>query len=232
MDTVRQNDAVTAVLIPEKESTMTAKPESKAKNQVISSNPQIAVNPDRTEASVALFIPIGAAGEISTLTMRRPLVRDTILAEKVAEGSKSDMFIARLANICEVMFSDFEMVDELEDLENLTEAYRLLKTCDHKTAETNPNVTVSDDRRSCKIMLQHPRTINETTYDSLTLRRPTLKDSVSAEKQSEFQTEVLAHKYAALCDVPVELIISLDDIDDFTSLDQAYGMFRRPKARR
>lgn len=201
-------------------------------DKVLSDNPQIEVSEDLTSATVKLFYHIGEQGEIDSLTMRRPVVRDTILAEKLAEGSRSDMFISRLANICEVTFSDFEFLDELEDLENLTEAYRLLKSSSHKTAEANPNITIADDRRSCEIKLQHPKTIGDTEYQALVLRRPTLKDSTDAEKQSEFQTEVLAHKYASLCDVPVELIFSLDDIDDFTSLDQAYGMFRRPKAHR
>lgn len=209
-----------------------------AESENLSNNPQITVTPDRQEAVVKLYYPIGDDGSIDTLTMRRPIVRDTLLAEKISEGSRSELFIARLANICEVSYTDFAGLDDLEDLESLTEAYNLLKNSDHKTAESNPMIALAADRRSCVVTLRHPKTLkdpktdNEILYETLTLRRPTLKDSVDAEKESEFPTEILAYKYAALCGVPLSVISALDDIDDFTSLDQAFGMFRRPKINR
>lgn len=204
----------------------------KPKLDNLSSNPMVTVLSNRKMAITELFFPIGDSNEISRLEMRRPKVEDTLIAEKLSEGDRSAMFIARLSNICEVPFSDFEDLDELEDLENLTEAYGLLKSSKHKAAESNPNITMSEDRRECVITLNHPITVGEVTYSELKMRRPTLRDSSAAEKESSSPTESLAHKMASICSVPFSVIAALDDIDDFTSLDEAYGMFRRSKARR
>lgn len=198
----------------------------------LSENPLIVVKEDRLQADVELLYPLGVNQEIESLSIRRPIVNDTIIAEKLSEGERGVMFISRLANLCEVPFDEFETLDELEDLENLTEAYGLLKTDKDGDSEQNPNIKMSDDRRTCVVTLVHPVQHKDKKITALTIRRPTLKDSTDAEKQSNFNTEVLAHKYASLCGVPVDVITKLDDVDDFANLDTAVNRFRRSKARR
>ena len=92
-------------------------------------NPQISVSSDRKRATIKLLFPFEYNGEkVKQLVMRRPKLRDSILAEKQAgKDNDTEMMIIRLANLCEVEPDLIEEMDEIEDFENLQEAYALFR---------------------------------------------------------------------------------------------------------
>jgi len=76
-----------------------------------------------TGKTVELSEPITVDGaEVRSLTMRRPKVRDQILAEK-REGSNAEREVAMFANLCEVPEAAIQDLD-LGDYFQLQEAYQ------------------------------------------------------------------------------------------------------------
>ncbi len=206
----------------------------------LSDNPFIFVPESREFARVELIYPLEDSDgneEADRLTIRRPTVDDSVIAEKLAEGDNNATFLARLANLCEVSPEVMETLDELEDMESMAEAYKLLK---HYSGEAtaNPTIVMAEDNKSVRVKLRYPVSLGqdengqEKRLNELTMRRPRLKDSTEAEKKSQWPTEIAAYKYAALCGVNVEVIKQLDDIDDFAALDAAFSSFRRSKINR
>ena len=73
--------------------------------------------------TVQLSEPLVVEGqEIQSLTMRRPKVRDQILAEK-SEGTAAEQEVAMFANLCEVPEAAIQDLD-LGDYFQLQEAYQ------------------------------------------------------------------------------------------------------------
>ncbi|AJQ93232.1 phage tail assembly protein [Gynuella sunshinyii] len=68
-------------------------------------------NRQATAETIRLDYPITADGmEIDHLVMRRPLVRDRLVAEK-ASGSETEKEIRLIANLCEMAPQHIELLD-------------------------------------------------------------------------------------------------------------------------
>ena len=70
--------------------------------------------------TVSLSYPVNIDGlEVSSLMMRRPLVRDRLIAEK-ASGSETEKEIRLIANLCDMAPQHIELLD-LADYNKLQE---------------------------------------------------------------------------------------------------------------
>lgn len=81
--------------------------------------------------------------------------------------------------------------------------------------------------KSVTVPLQSPVTLGEVTYDKLTFRRMKARDALVGEEET---SQVMAgyRMFAALADVPVEVILDLD-MEDLTEVaTQAATMMGKP----
>lgn len=74
------------------------------------------------------------------------------------------------------------------------------------------------------ITLQHPVTVEGQQIDSLTLRRPKVKDRLVSEKASGSEAEKEVRFLANLCEIPPSYIEELD-MADYVKLQEALADF-------
>jgi len=181
---------------------------------------------DKSSTSFGLYYPIGANGEIDVITLRRPIVEDALRAERASDGSMLGSAIAKAAFCSEMFQSEMEELDTIEDFDTLSRAYHSLRTNeDRKTFEDNDMIELADDKLSVRIKLYHPvKDNNGKTIKELIMKRPRLKHTKIIDKDDNLKSRV--KMFAELCDVSPNIIKKLDDLDDWTSVDDAFETFR------
>lgn len=75
-----------------------------------------------------------------------------------------------------------------------------------------------------RVPLTHPVTVNGQELDHLTLRRPKVRDMLTADKQKTSDAEKEIRLFANLCEVAPEAIENLD-LGDYRKLQEAYQDF-------
>jgi len=181
---------------------------------------------DKSSASFGLYYPIGTNGEIDVITLRRSIVEDALRAERSSDGSTLEIAIAKAA-FCSGMFqSEMEELDTIEDFDTLSRAYNSLRTDENrKTFDDNDMVELAEDGLSIKIKLRHHVKDNQgKTKKYLIMQRPRLKHSKIIDKDNSLKSRV--KMYSELCGVSPNIIKKLDDLDDWTSVDDAFETFR------
>ncbi len=74
------------------------------------------------------------------------------------------------------------------------------------------------------ITLKYPITVNNTAVSELTLRRPTVRDMLAADKMQGSDAEKEIRMFCNLCEVEPSVIETLD-LADYNQLQQAYQGF-------
>ncbi len=74
------------------------------------------------------------------------------------------------------------------------------------------------------ITLTHAITVNGTTIETLTLRRPKVRDMLAVEKAAQSDAEKEITLFANLCELSPTTLHELD-MADYTQLQQAYQTF-------
>ena len=74
------------------------------------------------------------------------------------------------------------------------------------------------------ITLDHSISVNGTTVNSLSLRRPTVRDMLSVEQAAQSDAEKEIALFANLCEVPPSDLHALD-LADYAKLQVAYQDF-------
>jgi len=181
---------------------------------------------DKSSTSFGLYYPIGANGEIDVITLRRPIVEDALRAERASDGSIQKSGIAKAA-YCSGMFqSELEELDVIEDFQTLSKAYNSLRTNEErKSFEDNDMIELTDDKLIVKIKLYHPIKDNKgKLIKELIMKRPRVKHTSILDEDDGLKSRV--RMFAGLCDVSPNIIKKLDDLDDWTSVDDAFETFR------
>lgn len=78
-----------------------------------------------------------------------------------------------------------------------------------------------DTRTEVEIKLDFPFDFDGATVDSLTMRRPKVRDSLKAKKAKGDDMERGLALIADLCDVPPEVLLELDEVD----LEKVQGQY-------
>ena len=74
------------------------------------------------------------------------------------------------------------------------------------------------------ITLTYPVTVDGTTYDTLTLRRPKVRDQRLVARKAKSELDGDVHMFVNLCEVP-ENVIDAMELTDFMALQEAYSNF-------
>ena len=74
------------------------------------------------------------------------------------------------------------------------------------------------------ITLKHPVTVAGTVYQTLTMRRPKVRDMLTSDRAGGSDAEREIRTFANLCEVATEVVEELD-LADYQQLQQAYRGF-------
>ena len=86
------------------------------------------------------------------------------------------------------------------------------------------SASINTSAPSVRIPLQYPLTIDGMQFDSLTLRRPLVRDRLIAEKASGSEAEKEIRFVANLCDMAPQHI-ELLDLSDYTKIQECLSNF-------
>tara|TARA_B100000459_G_C8598314_1_gene210850 strand:+ start:1936 stop:2217 length:282 start_codon:yes stop_codon:yes gene_type:complete len=85
-------------------------------------------------------------------------------------------------------------------------------------------------RPSEVIELQYPVSIDGTTVEELSMRRPTVRDQILFEDGKGSEARKIVKMLANLCEVSEETIMDLDQID-FLKISEVLSGFQEPQSK-
>lgn len=82
---------------------------------------------------------------------------------------------------------------------------------------------------TAKILLTFPIKVSGVEVDHLIMRRPKVRDRVAASKAASHEADQTLHLVASLCEVPVEDLMDLDDVD-WGKVENQVAAFRQARS--
>lgn len=77
---------------------------------------------------------------------------------------------------------------------------------------------------SVKIDLRYPVEVGHDKFESITMRRPKVRDLIAAEKSARGDAEREVRLFASLCEVAPEVVENID-VSDYLKMQEQYKSF-------
>lgn len=177
------------------------------------------------QITVDLCVPLtGPEGEsVASVTLRRIQGREVIAAKR-GGGAKADVELAQLAAMTGLTRSLLEDID-CADYLALQQGYVRLKG-----VRAAAGLDLKERQADIQIPLWRPVAVAGMRVSELVMRRPKVRDLVTAQKGALNEADAELWRYTNLCEQPPEVIEGLD-FADYAALDEAFGRFLSSRER-